>query len=173
MFLKGGNIVDIRERDRERENVITFDGLKKLKEELEYLKSIKRSEIAERIKQAREFGDISENAEFDEAKNEQARLESEIIRLEGTLKNVRIIDEDDINTEIVKQGAKVRVIDIEFNEEIEYTLLGSPEVDLFRNRISVDSPLGAALMGRKVDDIIDVDAPAGILKYKILSIGKS
>lgn len=152
--------------------VLTYEGLKKLEEELDYLKSVKRREIAEKIKQALDFGDISENSEYDEAKEEQANTEIRIITIENMLKNAKVIDEDEIDTTAVSIGSKVKLLDIEFNEEVEYYLVGSTEADPSNNRISNESPTGIAIIGEKVGDIIEVTAPAGVIKYKILEISK-
>jgi len=155
-----------------KEVVLTYEGLKKLEEELDYLKSIKRREVAEKIKQALAFGDISENSEYDEAKNEQANLEMRIAHVEAMLKNAKVIDEDDIKTDIVSVGSKIKLLDMEFNEEVEYYLVGSTEADPSRMKISNESPLGVALIGKKVGEIAEVAAPAGIMKYQVLQINK-
>ena len=156
----------------QKETLLTYDGLKKLEEELEYLKTEKRREVAERIKVALGFGDLSENSEYDEAKNEQAQVEMKIVDLENKLRNVKIIDEDEIDTKTVQVGNSVKLYDEEFQEEVSYTIVGSTEVDLAKSRISNESPIGAALIGKKKGQIVEVDTPAGIAKYKILSITK-
>ncbi|RCX14859.1 transcription elongation factor GreA [Anaerobacterium chartisolvens] len=155
-----------------KEVVLTYEGLKKLEDELDYLKKIKRIEVAERIKEALSFGDISENSEYDEAKNEQAQMEGRIVQLETMLKNARVIDEDEVTTEHVSLGSKVKLFDVEFDEEVQYHIVGSTEADPGRFKISNESPVGKALMGMKVGDVIDVSAPDGIIKFKILSINK-
>lgn len=155
-----------------KEVVLTYDGLKKLEEELDYLKSVKRREIAEKIKQALAFGDISENSEYDEAKNEQANVEMRILQVEAMLKNAKVIDEDEVNTDVVSIGSKVTLLDIEYKEELEYHLVGSTEADPSQRRISNESPLGIAMMGAKVGDTVEVSAPDGIIKFKVLSIHK-
>ena len=155
-----------------KEIFLTYEGLKKLEEELDYLKSVKRIEVAGKIKQALAFGDLSENAEYDEAKNEQANLEMRIIQVEGMLKNAKVIDEDDVHTDVVGVGAKTRLLDIEFNEEVDYFIVGSTEADPSQFKISNESPLGIALLGKKVNDIAEVEAPDGVIKYKILKIYK-
>lgn len=152
--------------------VLTDQGLKKLEEELEQLKTEKRKEIAEKIKVALSFGDLSENSEYDEAKNEQAIVEVRIATIENMLKNVKLIDDDELNTEAVDLGAKVKILDEEFNEEIEYQIVGSTEADPDQNLISDESPVGRALLGHKVGEEVDVDAPGGSMKFKILSIAK-
>jgi transcription elongation factor GreA len=156
----------------EKEVFLTVEGLEKLEEELDLLKAVKRREIAERIKVALDFGDISENSEYDQAKNEQAQLEERIAKLEMMLRNARIIDEDDISTDVVGIGSKVLVKDIEYDEEMEFTIVGSAEADPYEGRISNESPVGSALLGNKVQDIVDVMVPDGIIKYEILTIAR-
>ena len=156
----------------QKETILTYDGLKKLEEELEYLKTEKRREVAERIKIALGFGDLSENSEYDEAKNEQAQVEMKISDLENKLRNVKIIDEDEIDTKTVQIGNTVQVLDMEFDEKIDYTIVGSTEADLAENKISNESPIGSALLGRKKNEIVEVEAPAGVIKFKILKITK-
>lgn len=155
-----------------KEVVLTYEGLKKLEEELEFLRGTKRKEVAERIKQALSFGDISENSEYDEAKNEQAQVEGRIVQLESMLKHARLIDEDDVKTDVVSLGAKVRLFDIEFGEEVVYLIVGSTEANPLKSKISNESPVGAALMGHKVDDVVEVQVPDGAIKFKILEISK-
>jgi len=155
-----------------KEVVLTYEGLKKLEEELEYLKGTKRREIAERIKQALSFGDISENSEYDEAKNEQAHIEGRIAQLETMLKRARVIDEDEVSTEVVSIGSKVRLLDMESNEEVEYSIVGSTEADPINFKISNESPVGKALIGQKKGDTVEVTVPDGIIKFKILEIYK-
>jgi transcription elongation factor GreA len=145
---------------------ITVDGLKKLEEELETLKTVRRKEVAERIKQALAFGDISENSEYDEAKNEQAQLEERIVKLENMLRNAKVIDD------VVTIGSKVLLKDLEYDEEIEYTIVGSAEVDPYVGKISNESPVGKSLIGGKIGDIVEVHVPDGIIKYEILKINK-
>ena len=154
----------------ERDVFLTEDGLKKLESELDELKTVRRKEIAERIKQALSFGDISENSEYDQAKNEQAQLEDRISKLEMMLRNAKIIDKEDISTDKVGIGSKVLVKDLEYEEEMEYTIVGSAEADPYNGRISNESPVGKALLGRKSGDIVDVIVPYGIIKYEILTI---
>ena len=152
--------------------VLTYEGLERLEKELEYLKTVKRKEIAEKIKQALAFGDLTENSEYDEAKNEQAYYEHRIIQLEKILKNAKVIDEDEVDTEVVSIGSKVKILDIELNKEMEYILVGSTEADPSRNKISNESPLGKILLGKKEGDIVNVVVPKGTIEYKILSISK-
>lgn len=155
-----------------KEVVLTYEGLKKLEEELEYLKRVKRREIADRIKQALSFGDIMENWEYDEAKNEQAQVEGRIVQLESMLKNARIIDEEDVSTEEVTLGSKVSLIDLDSNEEVEYYIVGSTEADPSKHKISNESPVGSALMNRKEGDIVEVMVPDGVIRLKIIKINK-
>lgn len=155
-----------------KENLLTVSGLAKLEEELEYLRATKRAEVAQRIKQALAFGDISENSEYDEAKNEQAFVEGRIAQIENILKTAKVIDDEDINTDIVSVGAKVLVKDEELGDEMEYTIVGSAEADPMNMKISNESPVGKALLGKKVGDVVEIVVPDGILKYKILHIKK-
>ena len=155
-----------------KEVVLTYEGLKKLEEELEFLRGTKRKEVAERIKQALSFGDISENSEYDEAKNEQAQVEGRIVQLESMLKHARLIDEDEVKTDAVSLGAKVKLFDVEFEEEVEYLIVGSTEANPLKSKISNESPVGAALMGHKVGDVVEVQVPDGSIKFKVLEISK-
>lgn len=152
--------------------ILTPEGLKIMTEELDYLKNVRRVEVKEQIAVARSFGDLSENSEYDEAKNEQTKVETRIQELEQLLKNVVVVNEEDLNTGVANLGMTVRVYDEEFDEEIEYNIVGTNEVDPLKNNISDQSPIGAALIGKKVDDIAEVEAPAGIIKLKILEIRK-
>lgn len=156
----------------EKEVLLTQEGYDKLESELEYLRTEKRAEIAERIKVALGFGDLSENSEYDEAKNAQAQNEIKIAGLEAKLRYARIIDESEIDTKTVQVGNTVKVLDLEFNEEFEYTIVGSTEVDLSQNKISNESPIGAALLGAKKGQEVEFKIPAGTAKYKIISIKK-
>lgn len=156
----------------EKEVIITQEGFNKLEKELENLKTEKRAEIAERIKVALGFGDLSENSEYDEAKNAQAENEEKIAEIEKKLRLAKIIDESEIDTKTVQVGNIVKVFDEEFDEEVEYTIVGSTEVDLSQNKISNESPLGSALLGKKKNEVVSVEIPDGIAKYKILSIKK-
>lgn len=151
---------------------ITDDGLKKLQEELENLKTVGRADIAEKIKVARGYGDLSENSEYDEAKNEQAKIEARIVEIEAMLKNVEIISDIKGVAKTVMVGVKVKVYDEVYEEELEYRVVGSTEADPRNNKISDESPVGKALLGKKVGDTVIVDAPAGELKFKILAISK-
>lgn len=156
----------------EKEVLLTQEGYDNLEHELEYLRTEKRAEIAERIKIALGFGDLSENSEYDEAKNAQAANEAKIVELENKVRYAKIIDESEIDTTTVQVGNTVKVLDMEFDEEVSYTIVGSTEVDISLNRISNESPIGAALLGKKENEVIEVEVPAGIAKYKVLSITK-
>ena len=152
------------------EVILTPEGIRKLESELDELKSVKRGEVAERIKTAIAFGDISENAEYDEAKNEQAFVEGKIIKIENTLRMAKVIDEDDINTEIVNIGNTVKIYDVEFDEEVTYTIVGSAEADPANNRISNESPVGRALIGATIGQTVTANAPSGSMKLTVLAI---
>ena len=158
--------------DSEKEVLLTQEGYDNLEKELEYLTTEKRAEIAERIKIALGFGDLSENSEYDEAKNAQAANETKIAELENKLRYAKIIDESEIDTKTVQVGNTVKVLDIEFDEEVSYTIVGSTEVNLAENKISNESPIGKALLGAKKNQTVEVQAPAGVMKYKILAITK-
>ncbi len=149
---------------------LTADGLKQLEDELEYLKTKKRKEVSEKIKVALGFGDLSENSEYDEAKNEQAQVEARIVTVENMLKNAVVISEADRDTSKIEIGAKVKLLDVEFDEEITYKIVGSTEADPDGGKLSDESPLGKALLGRGSGETVDVEAPAGIIQYKILEI---
>ncbi|MBE7014248.1 MAG: transcription elongation factor GreA [Ruminococcaceae bacterium] len=155
-----------------KEILLTADGLKDLKDQLEYLKTEKRNEIAEKIKEALSFGDLSENAEYDAAKNEQAEVEEKIIKLENTIKNARIIEDDNSGDGVVTIGCKVKLYDKEFDEEIIYKVVGSTEANPAQYKISNESPLGASLLGKKEGDEVEVNAPQGIMEFKILEVTK-
>lgn len=156
----------------EKEVILTQDGLRKLEEELEHLKSVKRREVAERIKVAIGYGDISENSEYEDAKNEQAFIEGRVITLEKMLRNARIINDDEIDTEVVSIGSKVVLEDLEFGDKMEYTIVGTAESDPSQNKISNESPVGKAILGKKQGAVVDVNVPAGIIQYKIVEIKK-
>ncbi len=155
-----------------QEVVLTFEGIRKLEEELDNLKTVKRQEVAERIKTAIDFGDISENAEYDEAKNDQAFIEGRIMALENMLRSAKVVDNDDVRTDVANVGCSVRVLDLDEQEELTYMLVGSMEADPLRMRISNESPVGAALIGKAAGDEIKVAVPAGTLRMRILSIHK-
>lgn len=158
--------------ENSKEILMTAEGLKKLEDELEELKVVRRKEVAEKIKQALAFGDLSENSEYDEAKNEQAQVEARIVQIEGTLKVARVVDDSEISTDTVGIGTRVKLLDVEFEDEEEYSIVGSSEADPSQNRLSYESPVGKALMGKKAGDIVEVDAPAGKIQFKILEISR-
>ena len=156
----------------EKEVLLTQEGFDKLEKELEYLVTEKRAEIADRIKVALGFGDLSENSEYDEAKNAQSANETKIAELENKIRYAKIIDESEIDTKTVQVGKTVKILDMEFDEELTYTIVGSTEVDLAQNKISNESPLGTALLGAKKNQVVEAQAPDGTVKYKILTITK-
>lgn len=156
----------------EKEVILTQDGLKKLEEELEHLKSVKRREVAERIKIAIGYGDISENSEYEDAKNEQAFVEGRIITLEKMLRNARIINNDEVDVNTVGIGSIVTLKDLEFGDIVEYTIVGTAESDPFQNKISNESPVGKAIIGKTKGSIVDVNVPAGVIQYEIVDIKK-
>ena len=152
--------------------IVTDEGLKKLQEELSYLKTTKRKEVTEAIKLALSFGDLSENSEYTEAKDEQGKVESRIVELEEMLKNVKVISDSDVHTNSVNVGASVRLFDSKRNREVEYTIVGSTEADAMSGKISDRSPIGSALIGASVNDVVTVTTPAGELEFKVLEIMK-
>ena len=153
-----------------KKNIMTYEGIKKLEEELEYLKTVRRKEITEKIKVALGYGDLSENSEYDEAKNDQAFNEGRIIQLENMLKNAVVVDESEIPTDKVSVGSIVKVMDYECDEEVEYAIVGSAEADPMNFKISNESPVGSALLGKKVGDVVEVTVPSGVSKFEILEI---
>ncbi|MBO8129293.1 MAG: transcription elongation factor GreA [Peptococcaceae bacterium] len=159
-----------RENEKGKEVILTSTGLKRLEEELEHLRTVRRREVAERIKQAIEFGDISENSEYEDAKNEQAFIEGRIITLEKMLRNAKVIESGNGQTGEVSIGSTVRLKNLEDNQEREYTIVGSLESDPGNRKISNESPVGQALMGHQVGDVVEVEVPAGTIKYEILDI---
>ena len=156
----------------EKEILLTQEGYDNLEKELDYLKTEERAAIAERIRVALGFGDLSENSEYDEAKNAQAANENKIADLENKIRHARIIDESEIDTKTVQIGNKVKIKDLEFDEDLEYTIVGSTEVDLANNKISNESPIGTALLGAKKNQTVEANTPGGILKFKVLAITK-
>ena len=156
----------------EQEVILTREGLKQLEDELENLRTVKRAEVKERLKEAIALGDLSENSEYDDAKNEQAFMEGRILELEKMIRNAKVIDEDAHQEGTATVGSLVKVKDIEFDEINEYRLVGTVEADPMNNRISNESPVGRALLGRKKGEIVDVEVPAGIIKYEILEVSK-
>ena len=157
----------------EKKNILTYEGLKKLEDELQDLKVNQRREIAQEIKEAREQGDLSENAEYDAAKDEQRDIEARIEQIEKILKNAEVVLDEEIDLDKISIGCLVRVLDVEYDEEEEYKLVGSSEASSLQNKISNESPFGQALIGAKVGDIVEVEAPAGVIKYKVLSIHRA
>ncbi len=153
----------------EKATILTPEGLRKLEEELEFLKTVKRKEVAERIKQSKEFGDLMENSEYEDAKNEQAFIEGRILTVEGMLRNAKVIDNHDVRSDVVTIGSTVRLQD-EAGEELNYTIVGSPEADPLHDRISNESPVGRALLGKRRGDKVTVKAPAGTIRYIIKAI---
>jgi transcription elongation factor GreA len=154
----------------EKEVILSLEGLKKFEQELEHLKSVKRREVAERIKTAREFGDISENSEYEEAKNEQAFVEGRILTLEKLLRNAKLMDEVEGDPNVSRVGSTVKVEDLEMKETLEYTIVGTNEANPLENRISNESPVGKSLLGKKVGATVEIQVPAGNIRYKVLSI---
>ena len=156
----------------EKEILLTQEGYDNLEKELDYLKTEERAAIAERIRVALGFGDLSENSEYDEAKNAQAANEIKIADLENKIRHAKIIDESEIDTKTVQIGNKVKIKDLEFDEDLEYTIVGSTEVDLANNKISNESPIGSALLGAKKNETVEANTPGGIVKFKVLAITK-
>ena len=154
----------------EKKVVLTYDGLKNMEAELENLKTVRRKDVAEKIKEARGQGDLSENAEYDAAKEEQAEIEARIVQLEKMLRNAEVIDEEEGAKDTISLGTTVTVLDVEFDEEEEFKLVGSSEADSLNGKISNESPVGAALIGKSVGDVVDVETQAGVLQYKVLEI---
>lgn len=156
----------------EKKVVLTYDGLKKLEEELEELKVVKRKEVAEKIKEARGQGDLSENAEYDAAKEEQAEIEARIVQLEKMLRNAEVIDDDEVSSDVISVGSRVTLYDVEFEEETVYSIVGSAEANPMEGRISNESPVGKGLLGHKKGEIVTIEAPSGTIEFKILEIAK-
>lgn len=154
----------------EKKNILTYAGLKQYEDELQNLKVYRRKEVAQKIKEAREQGDLSENAEYDAAKDEQRDIELRIEELEKLLKNAEVVVEDEIDLEKINVGCKVKVFEIEENEEMEFRIVGSTEANSLQNKISNESPVGRALLGKKVGDIVDVETQIGVIQYKVLEI---
>ena len=156
-----------------KKNILTSEGLKKLEDELDELIVVKRKEVAQKIKEAREQGDLSENAEYDAAKDEQRDIEARIEEIEKILKNVEIVDEDEVNTDSINIGCKVKILDIEFDEELTYKIVGSTEANSLKGKISNESPVGKALIGKKVGDTVTVETQVGTISYKVLDIQRA
>ncbi len=156
-----------------KKNILTSEGLKKLEDELEDLIVVKRKEVAQKIKEAREQGDLSENAEYDAAKDEQRDIEARIEEIEKILKNAEIVDEDEVNLDTINIGCQVTILDCEFDEELTYKIVGSTEANSLKGKISNESPVGKALIGKKVGEMVSVETQVGIVQYKVLNIQKS
>ena len=156
-----------------KKNILTYEGLKQYEDELEELKVVKRKEVAQKIKEAREQGDLSENAEYDAAKDEQRDIEARIEELEKLLKNAEVVDEDEVDLDRISIGCKIRILDVEFDEELEYKIVGSTEANSLKGKISNESPVGSALMGHKVGDLVEVETQVGVIQYKVLEIQRS
>ena len=157
----------------EKKNLLTYEGLKKLEDELQDLKVVKRKQIAQKIKEAREQGDLSENAEYDAAKDEQRDIEARIEELESILKNAEVVVEDEVDYDKINVGCTVKVFDITFDEEMEFKIVGSTEANSLAGKISNESPVGQALMGKMVNDVVEVETQAGVMEYKILAIDRT
>ena len=156
-----------------KKNILTYEGLKKLEDELQELKVVKRKEVADKIKEAREQGDLSENAEYDAAKDEQRDIEARIEEIEKILKNAEVVVDEDVDLEKISIGCNIRILDIDFDEELEYKIVGSTEANSLKGKISNESPVGKALLGKKVGDIVTVETLVGEIAYKVLEIYKS
>ena len=157
----------------DKKNILTYEGLKKLEDELENLKVVRRKEVSQKIKEAREQGDLSENAEYDAAKDEQRDIEARIEELEKILKNAEVVVEEEADLDKVSIGCSVKILDCEFDEELEYKIVGSTEANSLKGKISNESPVGKALLGKQVGDTVEVEAPAGVVKNKVLSIHRA
>ena len=154
----------------DKKNILTYEGLKRYEDELQNLKVVKRKEVAQKIKEAREQGDLSENAEYDAAKDEQRDIELRIEELEKLLKNAEVVVEDEIDLDKINIGCKIKVYDVDEDEEMEFKIVGSTEANSLQNKISNESPVGQALMGKKAGDVVDVETQAGVIQYKVLEI---
>ena len=157
----------------DKKNILTYEGLKKLEDELENLKDVRRKEVSQKIKEAREQGDLSENAEYDAAKDEQRDIEARIEELEKILKNAEVVVEEEADLDKVSIGCSVKILDCEFDEELEYKIVGSTEANSLKGKISNESPVGKALLGKQVGDTVTVETPAGEFSYKVLSIHRA
>ena len=157
----------------DKKNLLTYQGLQKLESELQDLKVVKRKEIAQKIKEAREQGDLSENAEYDAAKDEQRDIEARIEELEKILKNAEVVVEDEVDLDRINIGCQVKILDLEYDEELDYKIVGSTEANSLKGKISNESPVGKALIGAKIGDIVEVETQAGVIKYKVLEIERS
>ena len=156
-----------------KKNILTYEGVKKYEDELQELKVVKRKEVAQKIKEAREQGDLSENAEYDAAKDEQRDIEARIEELEKILKNSEVVVEEEVDINVISIGCQVKILDMEFNEELEYKIVGSTEANSLKGKISNESPVGQALLGKKIGDVAEVETQVGVLKYKVLGIERA
>lgn len=157
----------------DKKNILTYEGLKKLEDELEDLKVVKRKEVSQKIKEAREQGDLSENAEYDAAKDEQRDIEARIDEIEKILKNAEVVVEEEVDLDKISVGCRVKILDMEYDEELDYKIVGSTEANSLKGKISNESPVGKALIGAKVGDIVEVETQAGTITYKVLEIQRS
>ncbi len=156
-----------------KKNLLTYEGLKKYEDELNELKLVKRQEVAQKIKEAREQGDLSENAEYDAAKDEQRDIEARIEELDKILKNAEVIDEEEVDINVISVGCQIKILDLEFDEEVVYKIVGSTEADSINGKISNESPVGKALIGKKIGEIAEVETQVGVVKYKVLGIERA
>ncbi|SHO53363.1 transcription elongation factor GreA [Anaerocolumna xylanovorans] len=157
----------------DKKNILTYEGLRLLEEELQDLKVNRRKDVAQKIKEAREQGDLSENAEYDAAKDEQREIEGRIEEIDKILKNAEVVVEDEVEVDVINIGCRVKILDIEFEDEMEYKIVGSTEANSLKGKISNESPVGKALIGARVGDIVNVETHSGLLQYKILEIQRS
>lgn len=157
----------------DKKNILTYEGLRLLEEELQDLKVNRRKAVAEKIKEAREQGDLSENAEYDAAKDEQRDIEARIEELDRILKNAEVVVEDEVEVDVINIGCKVRILDLEYDDELVYKIVGSTEANSLKGKISNESPVGRALLGARIGDVVNVETHSGVLQYKILEIQKS
>ena len=157
----------------DKKNLLTYEGLQKLESELHNLKVVKRKEVAQKIKEAREQGDLSENAEYDAAKDEQRDIEARIDEIEKILKNAEVVVEEEVDLDKISVGCRVKILDMEYNEELDYKIVGSTEANSLKGKISNESPVGKALLGAKVGEVVTVETQAGDLNYKVLEIQRS
>ena len=156
----------------EKKNILTYEGLRRYEDELHELKVVKRQEVAQKIKEAREQGDLSENAEYDAAKDEQRDIEARIEELEKILKNAEVVIEDEVDLDRINIGCQVKILDLEYEEELDYKIVGSTEADPMENRISDESPVGKSLLGHRAGDVVEVEVPVGVITYEVLEISK-
>jgi len=156
----------------DKEVILSAEGLRRLEEKLEHLKRVRRHEVAERIRKARQFGDLNENSEYEEAKNEQSFIEGEIIQLEKLLRNAKLVDDVNVDPDVVGLWSRVKVQDLETDEVLEYTIVSSTESDPDANRISDESPVGRAMFGQRAGNMVEIQVPAGTIKYKIIEVSR-